>query len=145
MSDSVAAGPARPLGHRGLSPAPRADFVTGPTDAAVAVAVAVGVRGRAAIAFGYEGAALPIADVFADRAIALSGNQPSLGLLNAVFGKARTAALRGDHPTTRRLLAEGRCIFDRFLPGAATRGRREVTSAVSGARVSAAPALRCGE
>ncbi|MFB6483602.1 hypothetical protein ACFCXF_32840 [Streptomyces virginiae] len=36
----------------------------------------VGVRGRAAIALGYEGAALPIADVFADRAIALSGNQP---------------------------------------------------------------------
>lgn len=93
------------------APAPRADFVTGPTDAAVAVAV--GVRGRAAIALGYEGAALPIADVFADRAIALSGNQPSLGLLNTVFGKAHTAALRGDHPTTRRLLAEGRRIFER--------------------------------
>ncbi|MCX5174362.1 hypothetical protein [Streptomyces virginiae] len=55
------------------------------------------------IALGYEGAALPIADVFADRAIALSGNQPSIGLLNAVFGKAHTAALRGDHRTTRRL------------------------------------------
>ncbi|WP_371586947.1 hypothetical protein [Streptomyces virginiae] len=56
------AGPARPLGHRGPSPAPRVDFVTGLTD----VAVEVGVRGRAAIALGYEGAALPIADVFAE-------------------------------------------------------------------------------
>ncbi|WP_327732984.1 hypothetical protein OG749_03050 [Streptomyces nojiriensis] len=101
-------GPARRLGDRGLSPAPRADSVTGLTDVAVAVAVAVGVRGRAAIALGYEGAALPIAGVFADRAIALSGNQPSLGLLNAVFDKAHTAAPRGAHPITRRLLAEGR-------------------------------------
>ncbi|MFF1373487.1 hypothetical protein [Streptomyces virginiae] len=58
------AGPARPLGRRGPSPAPRVDFVTGLTD--VAVAVAVGVRGRAAIALGYVGAALPIADVFAE-------------------------------------------------------------------------------
>ncbi|MFJ7592993.1 helix-turn-helix domain-containing protein [Streptomyces sp. NPDC097617] len=73
----------------------------------------VWVRGRAAIALGYEGAALPIADVFADQAIALSDNRPSLGLLNAVFGKAHAAALRGDHATARRLLAEGRRIFDR--------------------------------
>ncbi|MGY4394633.1 hypothetical protein [Streptomyces virginiae] len=56
------AGPARPLGHRGPSPAPRVDFVTGLTD----VAVEIGVRGCAAIALGYEGAALPIADVFAE-------------------------------------------------------------------------------
>ncbi|WP_430727713.1 hypothetical protein [Streptomyces virginiae] len=46
----------------------------------------VWVRGRATIALGYEGAALPVADVFADQAIALSNNRPSLGLLNAVFG-----------------------------------------------------------
>ncbi|MFD7785477.1 hypothetical protein ACFV4Q_20650 [Streptomyces nojiriensis] len=62
------------------------------------------VRGRAAIALGYEGAALPIADIFADQAIALS-DRPSLGLLNAVFGKAHAAALRGDHTTARQLLA----------------------------------------
>ncbi|MFE5495277.1 helix-turn-helix domain-containing protein [Streptomyces virginiae] len=72
----------------------------------------VWVRGRAAIALGYEGAALPVADVFADQAIALS-NTPSLGLLNAVFGKAHTAALRGDHTTAHRLLDQGRRIFDR--------------------------------
>ncbi|MEC4576522.1 XRE family transcriptional regulator [Streptomyces sp. CMAA1738] len=72
----------------------------------------VWVRGRAAIALGYEGAALPIADVFADQAIALS-DRPSLGLLNAVFGKAHAAALRGDHTTAHRLLAEGRRVFDR--------------------------------
>ncbi|MFD7788518.1 hypothetical protein ACFV4Q_36350 [Streptomyces nojiriensis] len=40
-------------------------------------------------------------------------DRPSLGLLNAVFGKAHTAALRGDHTTARRMLAEGRRIFDR--------------------------------
>ncbi|MFC9816345.1 XRE family transcriptional regulator [Streptomyces virginiae] len=45
-------------------------------------------------------------------AIALS-DKPSLGLLNALFGKAHTAALRGDHTTARRLFAEGRRVFDR--------------------------------
>ncbi|MGW8507684.1 hypothetical protein [Streptomyces sp. CLCI03] len=52
------------------------------------------------IALGCEGAAAPIGDVFADGAIAL-------------IGKARTAALCGDHLTIRRYLAEGRRIFDR--------------------------------
>ncbi|MFF4448344.1 hypothetical protein [Streptomyces sp. NPDC001502] len=61
----------------------------------------VWVRGRAAIALGYEGAALPVADVLADQAMALS-DRPSLGLLDAVFGKAHAAALRGDHTTARR-------------------------------------------
>ncbi|MFD7395735.1 hypothetical protein ACFV60_11920 [Streptomyces virginiae] len=46
----------------------------------------VWVRGRAAIAVGDEGAVLPIANVFADQAIALS-DRPSLGVLNAVFGR----------------------------------------------------------
>ncbi|MFD8576717.1 hypothetical protein ACFV1H_15505 [Streptomyces virginiae] len=50
--------------------------------------------------------------MFADQAIALS-NTPSLGLLNAVFGKAHTAALRGDRTTASRLLVEGRRVFDR--------------------------------
>lgn len=73
---------------------------------------AAGWRGRAAIALGYEGAVLPVADVLADQAMAIS-DRPSLGLLNAVFGKAHTAALRGDHTTARRLLAQGRRVFDR--------------------------------
>ncbi|MGA5253434.1 XRE family transcriptional regulator, partial [Streptomyces pseudogriseolus] len=72
----------------------------------------VWVRGRAAIALGYEGAALGVADVLADQAIAISA-RPSLGLLNAIFGKAHAAAIRGDHATARKLLADGRHVFDR--------------------------------
>ncbi|MFE5677556.1 hypothetical protein ACFQ7B_05755 [Streptomyces erythrochromogenes] len=94
----------------------------------------VRVRGRAAIALGYEGAALPVADVFADQAIALS-NRPSLGLLNAVFGKAHTAALRGDHTAARRLLTEGRRIFDRPAPTS----RPPTTPSPTGASTSSSP------
>lgn len=72
----------------------------------------VWVRGRAAIALGYEGASLGVADIFADQARAIS-DKPSLGLLNAVMGKAHAAAIRGDRDTARRLLTEGRRIFDR--------------------------------
>ncbi|MFJ3931718.1 MULTISPECIES: helix-turn-helix domain-containing protein [unclassified Streptomyces] len=72
----------------------------------------VWVRGRAAIALGYEGAALGVADVLADQAMAIS-DRPSLGLLNAVFGKAHAAAVRGDRATARRLLTEGWHVFDR--------------------------------
>jgi transcriptional regulator with XRE-family HTH domain len=71
----------------------------------------VWVRGRAAIALGYEGASLGVADLFADQAMAIS-DKPSLGLLNAVMGKAHAAVLRGDHATARRLMDEGRRIFD---------------------------------
>ncbi|AXE26226.1 XRE family transcriptional regulator [Streptomyces globosus] len=71
----------------------------------------VWVRGRAAIALGYEGAALGVADVLADQAIAIS-DRPSLGLLNAIFGKAHAAAIRGDHATARKLLTDGRRVFD---------------------------------
>ncbi|MFI0737965.1 helix-turn-helix domain-containing protein [Streptomyces sp. NPDC021100] len=70
------------------------------------------VRGRAAIALGYEGAALGVADVLADQAIAISG-RPSLGVLNAVMGKAHAAAIRGDRATTLRLADQGRRIFDK--------------------------------
>ncbi|MEU7764358.1 helix-turn-helix transcriptional regulator [Nocardia sp. NPDC049190] len=72
----------------------------------------VWVRGRAAIALGYEGAALPIADMFADQAIALS-DRPSLGRLNAIMGKAHAAVLRGDKRTARALVETGRRVFDR--------------------------------
>ncbi|MCF3181408.1 helix-turn-helix transcriptional regulator [Streptomyces polychromogenes] len=74
--------------------------------------VRVWVRGRAAIALGYEGASLGVADVLADQALALSGGRPSLGLLNAVYGKAHAAALRGDRATALDLDAQGRRIFD---------------------------------
>jgi transcriptional regulator with XRE-family HTH domain len=72
----------------------------------------VWVRGRAAIALGYEGASLGVADVLADQAMAIS-NKPSLGLLNAIMGKAHAAALRGDAATARSLAEQGRRVFDR--------------------------------
>ncbi|MEW2374437.1 helix-turn-helix transcriptional regulator [Streptomyces sp. NPDC006656] len=75
-------------------------------------AVRVWVRGRAAIALGYEGASLGVADMLADQALALSGDRPSLGLLNAVYGKAHAAALRGDRTTALALDERGRRIFD---------------------------------
>lgn len=62
------------------------------------------VRGRAAIALGYEGASLGVADVLSDK--------PSLGLLNAIYGKAHAAALRGDRTTALDLDAQGRRIYD---------------------------------
>ncbi|MFD3806170.1 helix-turn-helix domain-containing protein [Streptomyces sp. NPDC058619] len=72
----------------------------------------VWVRGRAAIALGYEGASLGVADVLADQALAIS-ERPSLGLLNAVMGKAHAAALRGDRATALKLAEDGRRIFDK--------------------------------
>jgi hypothetical protein len=71
----------------------------------------VWVRGRAAIALGYEGACLPIAESFADQALAIS-DKPSLGMLNAVMGKAHIAAIRGDERQALRLLERGRKVFD---------------------------------
>ncbi len=72
----------------------------------------VWVRGREAIALGYEGAALRVADLFADQALALS-DKPSLGRLNAIMGKAHAAVLRGDHKAGRALVDEGRRVFDK--------------------------------
>ncbi|MFJ9792696.1 helix-turn-helix domain-containing protein [Streptomyces globosus] len=72
----------------------------------------VWVRGRAAIALGYEGASLGVADVLADQAMAIS-ERPSLGLLNAVMGKAHAAAIRGDRATALHLADRGRRIFDK--------------------------------
>ncbi|MFE7379083.1 helix-turn-helix domain-containing protein [Streptomyces zhihengii] len=71
----------------------------------------VWVRGRAAIALGYEGASLRIADLLADQAMAIS-DKPSLGLLNAVYGKAHAAALRGDRAGALRLAEQGQRVFD---------------------------------
>ncbi|MBB6435525.1 helix-turn-helix domain-containing protein [Streptomyces candidus] len=83
-------------------------------------ATRVWVRGRAAIALGYEGASLGVADVFADQAMAIT-ERPSLGLLNAIYGKAHAAALRGDTATAVDLADQGRRVFD-------TAGSHEQTS-----------------
>jgi transcriptional regulator with XRE-family HTH domain len=71
----------------------------------------VWVRGRAAIALGYEGASLSTADQLADQALALS-SKPSLGRLNALMGKAHAAATRGDRRGALTLLAEGWRTFE---------------------------------
>src|SRR5574341_32856 len=67
----------------------------------------VWVRGRAAIALGYEGASLTIADAIADQALQIS-DAPSLGRLNALMGKAHVAAIRGDKAGALRLLDDSR-------------------------------------
>ena len=69
------------------------------------------VRGRAAIALGYEGASLPVASMFADQALAI-GSRPSLGRLNATMGRAHAAAIVGDRTTALGLVDEGRRVFD---------------------------------
>jgi transcriptional regulator with XRE-family HTH domain len=76
----------------------------------------VWVRGRAAIALGYEGASLPIATMFADQALAID-ERPSLGRLNAIYGKAHAAAISGDSDAARVLDTEGRRVFDRAGSG----------------------------
>jgi len=71
----------------------------------------VWVRGRAAIALGYEGASLPLADAFAGQALALD-DRPSLGRLNALMGQAHARAIQGDKATALSLLTEGRRVFE---------------------------------
>lgn len=73
--------------------------------------VQVWVRGRAAIALGYEGAALGVANLLADEALGIT-DKPSLGRLNAVMGKAHAAVIQGDVATARALLNDGRRAFD---------------------------------
>jgi hypothetical protein len=74
-------------------------------------ATQVWVRGRAAIALGYEGASLDAADQLAGQAIALD-ERPSIGRLNAIMGKAHVAAIRGDSLTAMPQVDEGRRVFD---------------------------------
>lgn len=74
-------------------------------------ATRIWVRGRASIALGYEGAALGIAEMFGDQAIGIS-DQPSIGRLNAIMGKAHASALRGDTNTATSLIEEGKRVFD---------------------------------
>jgi transcriptional regulator with XRE-family HTH domain len=71
----------------------------------------VWVRGRAAIALGYEGASLGVAEMFADQAIAIS-ERFSLGRLNAIMAKAHVAALRGEKQMALKLMDDGRRVFD---------------------------------
>lgn len=74
-------------------------------------AVRVWVRGRAALALGYEGAALGVAQDLADQALALS-ERPSLGRLNALMAKAQVAGARGDRTAALAHLDAARRVFD---------------------------------
>ena len=71
----------------------------------------VWVRGRAALALAYEGAALPFARDLADHALALGG-RPSLGRLNALVAKAHVTGFVGDRKAAVRTLDEARRVFD---------------------------------
>lgn len=73
--------------------------------------IRVWVRGRAAIALGYEGAGIPFAHTFADQALATS-ERHSLGRLNALWGKAHASALQGDRTTAGDLIDTGQREFD---------------------------------
>jgi hypothetical protein len=55
----------------------------------------VWVRGRAALALAYEGAALPMARSLAEQALVLS-DRPTLGRLNALLALAHVQGLQGD-------------------------------------------------
>ncbi|MFF0151346.1 helix-turn-helix domain-containing protein [Micromonospora sp. NPDC005203] len=76
------------------------------------LAVRIWVRGRAAIALAYEGAALPVAQRYAEEAIALS-DRPSLGRLQALMARAHIAAGRGDAAGAIAADEEAQRVFDR--------------------------------
>ncbi|MQA26546.1 MAG: helix-turn-helix domain-containing protein [Micromonosporaceae bacterium] len=71
----------------------------------------VWVRGRAAIALAYEGAALPVARTFAQHALDLS-DKPSLGALNARLALGHAVAIQGDVDTAARELEQAKRVFD---------------------------------
>lgn len=73
----------------------------------------VWVRARAAIALAYEGAASPVAQDFADQAVALAAGRPSLGLLNAHMARAHVHGSRGDLASAIRADDAARRVFDR--------------------------------
>lgn len=75
------------------------------------LAVRVWVRGRAAIALAYEGAALTAARRYADQAVALS-DRPSLGRVQALMAQAHVAAGRGDQISAVTLDTDARRVFD---------------------------------
>jgi hypothetical protein len=71
----------------------------------------VWVRGRAALALAYEGAALGTASRLAGEAVALA-DTPSLGRLNALTAMAHVEAFRGNDVSARRTLMDARRVFE---------------------------------
>jgi hypothetical protein len=74
--------------------------------------VRVWVRGRAAIALAYEGAALGDAEELARDAVELS-DKPSIGRLNALMARAHVAAGRGDLAGAIQADEAARRVFDK--------------------------------
>jgi len=71
----------------------------------------VWVRGRAALALAYEGAALETAATLADEALSLA-DEPSLGRLNALTAKAHVLAFRGERTGAYVVLDQARRVFE---------------------------------
>lgn len=76
------------------------------------VATRVWVRGRAALALAYEGAALSMARSLAEQALVLS-EAPSLGRLNALLALAHVQGLQGDETGAVLTWGAARDLFDR--------------------------------
>lgn len=74
-------------------------------------ATRVWVRGRAALALAYEGAALDDARMFASDALGLD-DRPSLGRINAQLGLAHAHGLRGDRTGALDAWDDARRTFD---------------------------------
>jgi hypothetical protein len=72
----------------------------------------VWVRGRAALALAYEGAALPMARSLAEQALVLS-DQASLGRLNALLALAHVQGLQGDRDGALFTWGQAEALFDR--------------------------------
>ncbi|PWU46713.1 DNA-binding protein [Micromonospora globispora] len=87
------------------------DLAASAADRSDDLGVRVWVRGRAAIALAYEGAALPTARRYADQAITLS-DRPSLGRVQALMALAHAAAGRGNQAGAVGLDTEARRVFD---------------------------------
>jgi hypothetical protein len=71
----------------------------------------VWVRGRAALALAYEGAALGTAARLAGEALALS-DEPSLGRLNALTARAHLLAFAGERAGAYAALDDARRVFE---------------------------------
>lgn len=76
----------------------------------------VWVAGRAALALGYEGAAIPTALRFAEQALQLS-EAVSGGRLNALMGKSHALATSGRYDEARETWQETQRLYDALDPG----------------------------
>ncbi|HEX2419057.1 MAG TPA: XRE family transcriptional regulator, partial [Micromonosporaceae bacterium] len=74
--------------------------------------IRVWVRGRTALALGYEGALPAVALDMADQGLALAGDRPSLGSLQAHMARAHVLGIRGDRDGAMEALESAERAFD---------------------------------